>query len=203
MDWSEIPELYLPTNYLQVPDNYRYWLALPCFPKRDSLRPLGDLEIVETLESGSIPWAPEPFIKPGYEISIPFLEVWRRPEEFRRVIDKISDRKYGQLGIVFFKEDISMSALVPLRYLKDNDMILQKASWFSPQYPVELKERRVDELLWNYSIDCFEEVHYLYHLGFFDDFDQQTIENIKRYIDGFIYEQAFVGSRGRHVKILY
>ena len=204
MDWSEIPELCLPTSYFQVLDSYRYWLALPCFPKKDETRPLGDLEIIETLESGSIPWAPAPFIKSGYEISIPFLEVWKKPEEFRRVLDKISDKEYGQRGLVFFREDAMMSALVPLRYLRDNDKILQKASWFSPQYPVELKERRTDGFLWSYSLDCFEEVHYLYHLGFFDDSNPQTIENIKRYIIGFIdNDRASNAIHGRHVKILY
>lgn len=204
MDWSEIPELCLPTSYFQVLDSYRYWLALPCFPKKDEMRPLGDLEIIETLESGSIPWAPAPFIKSGYEISIPFLEVWKKPEEFRRVLDKISDKEYGQCGLVFFREDAMMSALVPLRYLRDNDKILQKASWFSPQYPVALKERKADGFLWSYSLDCFEEVHYLYHLGFFDDSNPQTIENIKRYIIGFIDNDRVSNAiHGRHVKILY
>jgi hypothetical protein len=198
MDWNEIPNTTLSISYFQIFNKDRYWLAL-------SLSPLLSLKITEILDTNSIPWSPVVFLDSADMISIPLIEVWNNPTIFKQILTKCFNNRYGlNYGIVFIKENTTISKIINLHYLLDNETILKKGTWFSPIKYSELvlsEGTGICSYLWT-SIECFEETFYLYHLGVFDTFNKETKSLVEHYL------QECLGKldnriRGKHVKILY
>lgn len=199
MDWSEIQPVSLPISYFEVSRENRFWLGLP-------LPLLESLKAIEILDANSIAWSPVVFSDNVEIISIPFIEVWNKPTILKQIFIKGHNLFGVEYGIVFIKGKTSVSKLVNIHCLLDSEAILKKGTWYSPiKYSALISSDGmggITSYLWEGSIECFEEVFYLYHLGLFDTFDKEVRSIIEGYIRDSL-RNLDNRIRGKHVKILY